>query len=156
MSYATHKTPVRAGVELFVLFSLFGFIGGGIVSSVGCKGLTPEAKQNIVNGEKVACGLANAFMSDPEITALCNFANQETAPILNLVALHRAALAKSRAIGVTEGATKAGCAPSSLLKDANVGANAGPVPDGGTRPVTDGGVQPVTDGGSRPVAPKAR
>ena len=114
-----YKTPVRTGVELFVVFSLLGFISGGLTTSfgglvppqAGCK-LTPEAKSEIVNGEKVACGLANAFLSDAEIKALCNFADQETAPILNLVSLHRVAVAKSRAVGVTEGASRAGaCAP---------------------------------------------
>ena len=117
MRYVTYKTPVRTGVEFFMIFSLFGFIAGGFTGATsGCKTLTPEAKQHILSAEKVACGLANAFMSDPEITAICNFADQETGPILNLVSQHRVALAKSRAVGVTEGASHAGaCAPTPAL-----------------------------------------
>lgn len=122
----THKNW-NVGTSALVL----GLSLGLIPLQAGCKPLTPEAKQNILNAEKVACGLANAFLSDPEITALCNFADAETKPILNLVSAQRVALAKSHAAGVTEGSARSGaCPPASVIVATDAG-----LPDASTSSV---------------------
>lgn len=95
------------------LFCILVFTGlSSAIVQTGCKPLTPEVKQDILNGQKVACALANVFLNDPQIAALCNIADNELGPIMDLVSMQRVALAKSRAVGVTEGATRAGnCSP---------------------------------------------
>lgn len=119
---------------------------GLVPLQAGCKPLTPEAKQNILNAEKVTCGLANTFLSDPEITALCNFADAEIKPILNLVSAQRVALAKSHAAGVAEGSSRSGgCAPGPVVVPLDGGAlNAASVPSSA---VKDAGGTAVKDAG---------
>lgn len=132
-------------IELFVVFSLFGFISGAVVSSTGCKALTPEIKQDVLQKKDVACALENAFLSDERIAVICGLADQFLRPILDLVSAQRVALAKSHAVGVTEGAARSGgCAPvpasldggapdtgpapASTLKDAGATKEGGPAP----------------------------
>lgn len=121
----------------------------------GCKSLTPEAKQNIVDGTKLACGLANAFLNDSDLAALCNFAKDEIGPIMNLVSMQRVAVAKGHAAGVTEGAARVGsCGPSPNMTNMT---DAGSLDAAVTPPaLKDAGSTSTTDGAVRPVAPKAR
>jgi hypothetical protein len=151
MRLASYKTPVRTGVELFVVFSLFGFIGGAVVSSTGCKALTPEIKQEILQKKDVTCALENAFLSDERIAVICGLADQFLRPILDLVSAQRVALAKSHTVGVTEGAARSGgCAP---VLPASLD---GGVPDTGAAPASTLKDAGISKEAASPAPPKTK
>src|SRR5438067_2494271 len=97
-------------IYAYLLFAIPGVVV--IVSVVnGCGSLSPETKQNILSAEKVACALANSFLPDEQIKTLCTIADQDLAPILNLVAAQRATLTKEHAAAVSEGKNLVGAVP---------------------------------------------
>lgn len=134
---------------------IIALVIGLVPPQAGCKALTPEVKQDVLQKKDVACALENAFLSDERITVICGLADQFLRPILDLVSAQRVALAKSHAVGVTEGAGRSGgCGPAP-----NVATDGG-TPDAAvatTLPaLKDAGSTTTTDGAVRPVAPKAR
>src|SRR4029078_8963078 len=121
----------------------FGLLTGvGVGNTIGCKALTPEAKQNILQTKDVSCALSNAFLPDDKIKTLCQLADDVLAPILDLVSAQRVALAKEHKAGLAEGSAHTGF-PSSAG-----GQVAGTVPcttpaissDAGTPVLKDAGV----------------
>ena len=116
----------------------------------GCKALTPEVKQDILQKKDVACALENAFLSDERIAVICGLADQFLRPILDLVSAQRVALAKSRAVGVTEGAARSGgCAPAPASLD-------GGAPDTGSVPASTLKDAGATKESGPAAAPKAK
>lgn len=74
----------------------------------GCKVLTPEVKQDILQKKDIACALENSFMSNEKIKIFCGIADQFLSPIMDLVSVQRVKLSQEHAAGLAEGASRVG------------------------------------------------
>jgi len=94
-----------------------GLVLVGALKISGCKSLTPAEKQAAITTEKEACALAHADLPDPEVQALCEISDIAFPAIVNLLGVHRKALAKARAQVRLEEVSVMKCPPSVALSD---------------------------------------